>query len=143
MPAPSRIVTLLVDDDPGEVELVRAMLEHSHMNFDLRYAQGGLECLALLRRERPFENQPTPALILLDLNMPGMDGLAVLEALKQDKALRAIPVVVFTTSDRPQDVQGSYERYANCFITKPGEYREYMAVLHTIESFWSGTVKLP
>lgn len=139
----NRILTLLVDDNPSEVELVRAMLDDSALRFDLQYAPSGQAALARLRQQGDWNAAPLPALILLDLNMPEMHGLEVLKAVKQDAELRFIPVVVFTTSDHGEDIRASYHEYANCYVTKPGDSSEYRNVLQTIEHFWARTAKLP
>jgi CheY-like chemotaxis protein len=106
-------------------------------------ASDGVEALAFLRREGRHAAAPRPDVILLDLNLPRMDGREVLAALKADPALRRIPVVILTTSQDEQDVLRAYELHANCYITKPVDLDQFIAVIQSIESFWLTIVTLP
>jgi CheY-like chemotaxis protein len=105
--------------------------------------EDGVEALRFLRREGPYQDAPRPDLILLDLNLPRVDGRQLLEEIKQDPDLRVIPVVVLTTSRSEQDVLRSYELHANCYITKPVDFIQFMHVVKSIEHFWLTVVTLP
>jgi len=103
----------------------------------------GVEALAFLRREGDFADAPRPDLILLDLNLPKKDGMEVLADIKADPTLRRIPVVVLTVSKDEEDILKSYDLYANCYVTKPINMEQFIAVVRSIEDFWLTIVKLP
>jgi two-component system, chemotaxis family, response regulator Rcp1 len=134
---------LLVEDNPGDVELTRAALRRGKVRNTLHVAEDGEEAMAFLRREGAWRDAPRPDVILLDLNLPRMDGREVLEAVKQDPELRAIPVVVLTTSSGEEDIIRSYNLHANCYITKPVDLDRFIDVVRSIEDFWLSVVKLP
>jgi CheY-like chemotaxis protein len=134
---------LLVEDNPGDARLTREALADSTVRNHLHHARDGEEALAFLRHEAPFAQEPTPDLVLLDLNLPRMDGREVLETLKQDPALKHIPVVVLTSSQAEEDILRVYRLHANCFITKPADLEQLARVVHGIEQFWFTLVKLP
>lgn len=136
-------VILVVEDNPADADLIREALEGSAYDTELRDVRDGQAALDFLRHETPFEDAPTPDLILLDLNMPGLDGRAVLAIVKHDPELRHIPVVVFSGSSAPDDVLCAYELRANCYVTKPVGLRQFMAALRAIERFWVGVACLP
>jgi two-component system, chemotaxis family, response regulator Rcp1 len=141
---PSRpIEVLLVEDNPGDVRLTREALREGKVRNNLHVVRDGLEALAFLRRADSFEDAVRPDLILLDLNLPRMDGREVLQEIKQDPALRNIPVVVLTTSEAEQDIVRAYDLHANCYITKPVGLEQFITVVQSIESFWFSIVKLP
>jgi len=137
-------VILLVEDDPGDAALCkRALRDWQHPN-EVHHVVDGVDCLAFLRREgERYADAPRPDLVLLDLNMPRMDGREVLQILHEDKDLTNIPVVVMTTSDFEQDILRSYSLGANSFITKPVEFDRFMSVMQAIEVYWVKTVTLP
>jgi two-component system, chemotaxis family, response regulator Rcp1 len=137
------IVILLVEDEPGDVELTRLGLARGKLRHTLHVARDGVECMAFLRREGEFADAPRPELILLDLNMPRMNGREVLAAIKADEDLRLIPVVVLTSSDAEADIAKSYALHANCFIRKPVTLERFAAVVRSIEGFWFSVVRLP
>lgn len=137
------IEILLVEDNPGDVRLTREALHDGKINNRLHHAQDGVEALAFLRGQPPFTNAPRPDLILLDLNLPRMDGREVLEAIKADVTLNQIPVVVLTTSKAEEDVLRSYGLHANCYIVKPLDFDHFTEVVNAIENFWFRIVKLP
>lgn len=139
--APVRL--LLVEDNPGDVRLTVEALKEGKLLVDLQVARDGLEALAILRREAPHEHAPRPDLILLDLNLPRMDGRQVLESIKADPALRQIPVVVLTTSAAEQDILQAYQLHANCYITKPVGLEQFIQVIQAIDNFWLSVVRLP
>lgn len=134
---------LLVEDDPGDVELTQYMIKKAKVLVNLHVVRDGLEAMAFLRREGEFAGSPRPDLILLDLNLPGMDGREVLAAVKADPQLKTIPVVVLTTSQSDEDVLKSYCLGANCFITKPVGLEQFSKVVSALEDFWFTIVRLP
>jgi two-component system, chemotaxis family, response regulator Rcp1 len=134
---------LLVEDNPGDARLTREALSTSKVRNRLHRASDGEEAMAFLRREGPFANVPAPDLILLDLNLPRRDGREVLEDIKNDPALKHIPVVILTSSQAEEDILRSYRLHANCFITKPVDLEQLTRVVQGIEQFWFTLVKLP
>ena len=134
---------LLVEDDPASVRLAREALKESALHLNLSVQHDGEQALSFLRHVDPHSDAPRPDLILLDMNLPRKDGLAVLKELKGDDTLKSIPVVMFTTSEAPRDVQGSYGLHANCYITKPRDLDQYFRVMRSITEFWLTTATLP
>lgn len=139
--APVRI--LLMEDDPGDVELILEALRQARLALSIARVADGEEGMRYLRRQDEYREARRPDLILLDLNMPRMDGREVLAAVKNDKELRAIPVVVLTTSDAETDIAASYDLGANCYLKKPLEFSEFLDVVKSLEDFWLTLVKLP
>jgi two-component system, chemotaxis family, response regulator Rcp1 len=137
------IEVLLVEDNPGDVRLTIEGLRDSKVRNTLHVARDGVEAMEFLRRTGQFAAAVRPDLILLDLNLPRMDGREVLSAIKSDPTLKTIPVVVLTTSRAEQDVLRSYELQANCYITKPVDLEQFMTVIKSIEDFWLTIVRLP
>jgi two-component system, chemotaxis family, response regulator Rcp1 len=137
------IQILLVEDNPGDVRLTIEALRESKVRNNLHLARDGVEALAFLRQEEPYQHAERPDLILLDLNLPRKDGREVLAETKADPQLRTIPVVVLTTSRAEQDVMRTYELQANCYITKPVDLDQFITVVKTIEDFWLTIVTLP
>lgn len=137
------IEVLLVEDNPGDVRLTREALREGKVRNRLHLAEDGVEALAFLRREEPFQDAVRPDVILLDLNLPRKDGREVLEEIKSDPDLRNIPVVVLTSSQAEQDIVRAYDLHANCFISKPVDLEQFITVVKSIESFWFTIVKLP
>src|ERR1700686_5005162 len=137
------IEILLVEDNPGDVRLTVVGLKESKVRNNLHVAKDGVEAMAVLRREGQHAGAVRPDLILLDLNLPRMDGREVLSAIKSDAKLKTIPVVVLTTSRAEQDVLRSYELQANCYITKPVDLEQFLTVVRSIEDFWLTIVTLP
>jgi CheY-like chemotaxis protein len=134
---------LLVEDNPGDVRLTREALKEARIAVNLSVANDGLEAMKMLRQEAPYANQPLPDLVLLDLNMPRMDGREVLRQIKTDENLKRIPVVILTTSAAEKDILQAYGLHANCYITKPVELDQFMEIIKSIEGFWLTVVKLP
>jgi chemotaxis family two-component system response regulator Rcp1 len=134
---------LLVEDNSGDVRLTVEALKEGKVRNNLHIARDGVEAMAFLRREGEHIEAVRPDLILLDLNLPRMDGREVLTAIKSDAMLRTIPVVVLTTSRAEQDVLRSYELQANCYITKPVDLDQFITVVKSIEDFWLTIVTLP
>ncbi len=144
LPQPSRpIEILLIEDNPADVRLTEEALLEGRMSNHLSVAGDGETALQMLRREGVYANQPRPDLILLDLNLPKLDGRDVLAQLKQDPVLRKIPIIVLTTSSAREDIEQSYRLHANCYISKPVEYGEFLEVIRLIEDFWLRRVRLP
>jgi chemotaxis family two-component system response regulator Rcp1 len=138
-----RVDILLVEDNPADVRLLRETLSDSGLSVDLHLAQDGVEAMAFLQREGPYREKPRPDLILLDLNLPKKSGREALAEIKADPRLRAIPVLVLTTSEDEKDVLEAYDLHANCYITKPLDLTRFARVVKLIEEFWLETVKLP
>ncbi len=134
---------LLVEDDPGDVELTEAALNKSQLKINLHVVSDGEDALAYLGQEEDFSQTPSPHLILLDLNLPGLSGREVLQAIKSNQRIKHIPVVVFTTSDAEGDILKSYQLGANCYVTKPSGFKEFMNFVESIEKFWFAVGKLP
>ena len=134
---------LLVEDNLGDVRLMREALSDGLRSNALSVVTDGAAALAFLRREGTLHAAPQPDLILLDLNLPKLDGRQVLAAIKGDPRLRRIPVVVLTTSANERDVLGTYDLGANCYITKPVDLDQFIAAVQAIEQFWLTVVTLP
>ena len=134
---------LLIEDNPGDVRLTREALKEGRIAINLSVANDGLEAMKILRQEGDYANRPLPDLVLLDLNMPRMDGREVLRQIKTDENLKRIPVVVLTTSAAEKDILQAYGLHANCYITKPVEFDQFMEIVKSIEGFWLTVVKLP
>lgn len=134
---------LLVEDNPGDVELVRVAVEENKLCNDLHVVTDGMEAMEFLRREGPHADAPRPDLILLDLNLPRMNGQEVLAEIKADAVLKDIPVVILTTSEQDEDIVRAYKHAANCYITKPVDIDQLIRVVQAIEQFWFGIVRLP
>jgi chemotaxis family two-component system response regulator Rcp1 len=137
------IEVLLVEDSPGDVRLTREAFKDAKVHINLQVASDGAEAMAFLGREGKHSNAPRPDLILLDLNLPKKDGREVLAELKESPTLKSIPVVILTTSASEADIQGSYQRHANCYITKPVDLEGFLKVVRSIDNFWLSVVKLP
>ena len=134
---------LLVDDDPGDVRLMMEALKRSAVPPRLSVVGNGLDALAFLHRQGKYAAATLPDLILLDLNLPKLDGREVLAAIKKDPEVKHIPVVVLTTSTREEDIRMSYDLHANCYIPKPADLKQFMAVVQAIDTFWFTVVQLP
>jgi CheY-like chemotaxis protein len=134
---------LLVEDDPADVELTQWSMKESKIATKLHVVEDGVEALDFLRRDGKYADAPRPDLILLDLNLPRMDGRTFLAEMRADDGLKSIPVVVLTTSEAEEDVVRSYFLGANCYITKPVGLTEFTRVVNSIEEFWFTIVRLP
>jgi CheY-like chemotaxis protein len=137
------IEILLIEDSPGDVRLTREALKEAKVLNRLSVATDGVEAMEFLRRRGRHADTPRPDLILLDLNLPKKDGREVLEEIKTDPSLKRIPVVVLTTSRAEEDVIRAYDLHANCYITKPVDFRQFIVVVQSIEDFWLTIVRLP
>jgi two-component system, chemotaxis family, response regulator Rcp1 len=137
------IEILLVEDSLTDTMFAREALEFSKVCNNLHSVTNGVEAMAFLRREGAHANAVRPDLILLDLNMPKMDGREVLSKIKNDDRLRVIPVVVLTSSQDEADVLKAYGLHANCYIVKPVDFEKFADVVKSIENFWFAVVTLP
>ncbi|CAN5617090.1 response regulator [soil metagenome] len=137
------IEILLVEDNPGDARLALEALKESKVHNNLHHVSDGVEAMKFLRQQEEHADVPPPDLILLDLNMPRMDGREVLEEIKEDPDLRPTPVVVLTTSEAERDLIKSYGMHANAYIVKPIDLDRFMEVVQAIEEFWFSIVKLP
>jgi two-component system, chemotaxis family, response regulator Rcp1 len=142
-PATRPMEILLVEDNPGDVRLTREALRECGVPNYLNVASDGVEALAYLRRQGTFGAAARPDVILLDLNLPRKDGREVLMEIKQDPALMSIPVVVLSSSQAEEDIAGAYQLHANCYVTKPMDLDQFVAVVRSIENFWFLVAKLP
>jgi chemotaxis family two-component system response regulator Rcp1 len=137
------IDVLLVEDSADDVFLTRETLRESKLYLNLHVARDGVEALDFLYRRGPHAAAPRPDLILLDLNLPRVNGRQVLAEIKEDPSLRAIPVVVLTVSQDEADVLAAYSLHANCYIAKPLDLDQFIKVVQAIQEFWLTIVKLP
>ena len=134
---------LLVEDNPADADLTREGLMDGRLLHTLHHVTDGVQALQFLRREGKYADVPTPDLVLLDLNLPKMDGRQVLQAIKGDPVLRRIPVVVLTSSKAEADVIKSYDLHANCYMCKPVDLNQFLETVRQIEEFWLTVVRLP
>ena len=144
MKPPDRMLDiLLVEDNRAEARLVQEALAEGELPVRLSVVRDGVEAMRFLRRVGIYAAVPEPDLVLLDLNMPRMDGRAVLFEMKMDAALQSIPVVVLSTSESQDDILKAYRLDANCYISKPVEIDHFFRIIQSIQSFWHATAKLP
>ncbi|GLZ55640.1 response regulator [Actinomycetospora sp. NBRC 106378] len=143
MTPPDEIDVLLVEDDEGDVLMTREAFEHHKLRNTLHVVSDGVEALEFLRRQGRYGDAPRPGLILLDLNLPRKDGRQVLEEIKSDGTLRAIPVVVLTTSQAEEDILRSYDLHANAYVAKPVDFERFIDIIRQIDDFFVSVVKLP
>jgi two-component system, chemotaxis family, response regulator Rcp1 len=134
---------LLVEDSPGDVRLTKEAFRDADPEIDLRVVVDGVEAMTYLKREGVHVEAPRPDFILLDLNLPKMDGREVLAHIKEDDDLRTIPTVILTTSDAEADIVTSYKLQANCYLSKPVQLEEFESLVKSINDFWLTKVKLP
>jgi CheY-like chemotaxis protein len=137
------IEILLVEDNLGDVRLTEEALKESKLLLNVHVVGDGVEALAFLKRESNFSDAPHPDLIFLDLNLPRMDGHEFLSKIKDDPDFRRIPVVILTVSKSEEDVFKTYDRHANCYITKPVNMDQFEKVVKSVKDFWFTIVKLP
>lgn len=137
------VEVLLVEDDPGDVLMTREAFEENKVANHLTVVSDGASAMEYLRKEGEHADAPTPDLVLLDLNLPRMDGREVLAAMKSDEELRRIPVVVLTTSEAEEDVLRSYSLHANAYVTKPVDFERFIDVVRQIDDFFVSVVRLP
>jgi CheY-like chemotaxis protein len=137
------IEVLLVEDSPGDVRLTREAFREINKAVRLHVARDGVEAMALLRREGDHVDTPRPDLILLDLNLPKMDGREVLARIKEDKDLKSIPTLILTSSEAQADITKSYQLHANCYLSKSVRLRDFESLVLCINDFWLTKVKFP
>ncbi len=137
------IEVLLVEDSPGDVRLTQEAFRDANMSIHLHVATDGVEAMAFLKREGKHADAPRPDFILLDLNLPKMDGREVLAHIKDDGSLKTIPTVILTTSDAEADIVKSYQLRANCYLSKPVQLDAFEGLVKSINSFWLTQAKLP
>jgi len=134
---------LLVEDNPGDIRLTQEALKEGTIANELHVVKDGVEAIDYLKRKGKYASQPTPDIILLDLNLPRKDGREVLAEIKADDKLKLIPIIILTTSDAESDIQKSYKLHANSFITKPVDLDQFIYIIRQIETYWFTVVKLP
>ena len=141
--ARTHMEVLLVEDSPGDVRLTQEAFRDANRSIHLHVASDGVEAMAFLRREGAHADAPRPDFILLDLNLPRMDGREVLAHIKADEDLHTIPTVILTTSDADADILKSYELNANAYLKKPVTLEAFESLVRSINDFWLTKVKLP
>jgi len=137
------IEVLLVEDDPQDVEITKEVMELSKVKLNVNVVENGAEALLYLRKQGGYKAAIKPDLILLDLNMPKMNGREFLEEMKRDDDLRLIPVVILTTSKADEDIVKTYKLGASCYVTKPVGLDQFQKVVQAVDSFWFTVVKYP
>ena len=137
------VEVLLVEDSPGDVRLTRDAFRETNESIRLHVAVDGVEAMDFLKKRGVFVDSPRPDFILLDLNIPKMDGREVLAQIKRDNDLKTIPTIILTTSDSEADIKKSYELQANCYLNKPVQLDDFESVVKSINDFWTTKVKLP
>jgi chemotaxis family two-component system response regulator Rcp1 len=137
------VEVLLVEDSPGDVRLTRDAFRETNESIRLHVAVDGVEAMDFLKKRGAFVDSPRPDFILLDLNIPKMDGREVLAQIKRDNDLKTIPTIILTTSDSEADIKKSYELQANCYLNKPVQLDDFESVVKSINDFWTTKVKLP
>jgi two-component system, chemotaxis family, response regulator Rcp1 len=134
---------LLVEDNPGDVDLTKEALADAKVSNRLHVVDDGAKAIDFLFKKGAYADAPRPDIILLDLNLPKKDGRQVLAEIKADPCLTKIPVVILTTSQAEEDILRSYQLHANCYVTKPVDFKQFLKVVKSIEEFWLTVVKLP
>jgi two-component system, chemotaxis family, response regulator Rcp1 len=134
---------LMVEDSPGDARLIREAMRETGFRHHLHVVADGVEAMEYLERRGAHAHAPRPTLILLDLNMPKMDGREVLRRIKSSEELRRIPVVILSSSRADEDVITAYDRHANCYVRKPIDFAQYRDAVRAIEEFWFSAVELP
>ncbi len=143
MNGPKKLIVLLVEDEPADAHLVRLAFEEGGVRVDLHHVSDGVEAFAFLRGQGSYAGMLTPDMILLDLNMPRMDGRQFLKTIKADAALHRLPVVVLTTSEAERDMLDSYNNSAAGFIVKPVDVDDFIKIVRGISDYWAKIVRLP
>ncbi|MGA9533595.1 MAG: response regulator [Anaerolineales bacterium] len=137
------IEILMVEDNPGDVRLTKEAFKENKIQNNMYVAEDGELALDYLHQRNGYEDAVRPDLILLDLNLPKLDGRQVLQDIKEDPDLKRIPVVILTTSEASEDIVRTYDLHANSYVTKPVDFDQFCKVVHSIEEFWFTVVKLP
>ncbi len=137
------ISILLIEDNPGDIRLTREVFKEGKIKNELNVVRDGEEALSFLKKTGVYAHAVRPDLILLDLNLPKKEGREVLTVIKEDPDLKLIPVIVLTSSSAEQDVLNMYTHHANCYITKPVDFHQFINIIKSIEEFWLNIVVLP
>ncbi len=140
---PSPIELLLVEDNQGDVEMIKLAFRDGTPTCHIWVANDGMEALDFLHKRGKFIDATMPEIILLDLNMPRMDGKQFLEVVKAEAELKAIPIVMLTSSQSPSDIKACYERHASCYVVKPFDVQEFSDTVQQVVKFWSNLGRLP
>jgi len=143
VPASHTIEVLLVEDSPGDIRLTREAFRDANPDIHVNVATDGVDAMAYLRRQGSQVDAPRPSIILLDLNLPRMDGREVLAQIKADPSLKTIPTIILTTSEANADIVRSYELQANSYLTKPVQLEKFESLVKSINDFWLVNAKLP
>lgn len=134
---------LLVEDNEGDIRLTIEAFKEAKITNEVKVVRDGEEALDYLRKQGNYAGVPSPDIVLLDINLPKVDGKEVLSTMKNDPLLKSIPVIMLTTSSADSDVQESYDNHANCYVIKPVDLNKFMEVIRSIEDYWVSIVKLP
>jgi two-component system, chemotaxis family, response regulator Rcp1 len=134
---------LVIEDNPGDVRLIEEALKEGDGCHHVSRASDGIEALRLLRREGPYAGSEAPDIILLDLNLPGMDGRELLKEIKKTPNLKMVPVIVLSSSKAEEDVKKMYDLHANAYVTKPVQVDDFINTIRSLEEFWTSIVRLP
>jgi two-component system, chemotaxis family, response regulator Rcp1 len=137
------VVVLLVEDNLGDVRLTQEAFRDANGSVKLHVACDGMEAMNFLRHEGAYGDAPRPHFILLDLNLPKMDGREVLAQIKKDESLKTIPTIILTTSDAEADIARSYQLHANCYLCKPVQLEDFESLVRSINDFWLTKARLP
>ncbi len=146
MPDNRAVRILVAEDDPDDRVLIEDAFEEAQLGNKIDFVENGEELISYLRREGPYaelKKEPMPGLVLLDLNMPRMDGREALRQVKSDERLRVVPIVALTTSRAAEDVHGCYGAGVNSYISKPDRFEDLVAIVRAIDDYWIKTVRLP
>lgn len=138
-----KLCILLVEDNEGDIILTLEALKEVGIDNAIYVVRDGDEALQFLTKREKFKNAKKPDIILLDINLPKINGMQVLKKIKQDEHLMSIPVLMLTTSDSQKEINNAYQNYANCYITKPANFESFVQVIKGIENFWMRIVQLP
>lgn len=134
---------LLVEDNEGDIRLTIEAFKEAKIRNQIKVVRDGEEALDYLRKQGPYTDVASPDIILLDINLPKIDGKEVLNTMKNDSTLKSIPVIMLTTSSADSDIEESYANHANCYVIKPVDLNRFMDVVRSIEDYWVSIVKLP
>lgn len=134
---------LLVEDNEGDILLTKEAFSEANLSNEISVVKDGQQAIKYLNKEAGFENEKTPDIILLDLNIPKINGLDVLKIIKSDPFLKTIPVIILSTSNSEKDILQSYERHANCYLTKPVNFSNFTSLIQMVTDFWITAVQLP
>ncbi|MFP4466189.1 MAG: response regulator [Candidatus Goldiibacteriota bacterium] len=134
---------LLVDDNTADIELTKEVLEESGINTVFHAFTGAEKAMRFLKKQGEYGCVPEPDIIMIDINIPGENGLDLLEKIKTDETIKHIPVFMLTASEEKKDINRAYKLHANCYITKPAGFEEFLKIVKRIKEFWFETIKLP